>query len=287
MEYRNPDIPEGINYSREHPLKEFVLLSGGLLLVTVIAALVLVLFAERLAGYVPFSAELKIVELHMKAQPVQPAQPIETYLQNLADRLARAEGMPPDMKVVINYQDSELVNAFATLGGRIVMFRGLLEQMPDENSVAMVLGHEIAHIKYRHPIRSMGRGIVLGVAMTLFSTAAGNDMVSHALGETGLLTALKFSRDQERQADNAALTALHKVYGHVGGSEGVLRLLQQQNRGRMNDVEFFNSHPLTEDRISALALQASRQGWPTDGRRGALPPEFMDWLATTESPPAR
>ena len=261
--HHEPDIPEGINYSRESPLKEFMLLTGGLLLALISMILILGLFADHFAQYVPFSAELKVAS--MEEQRSSPPPPVESYLQRLADRLAAVEGLPSDMPVTIRYQPDDVVNAFATLGGRIVVFRGLLETLHSENSVAMVLAHEIAHIKYRHPIRSVGRAAVIGLTVTMVNSTAGNDMLEDVFGQTGLLTAMKFSRRQEQQADLSALRAVEK-------------LLQEESRRPMMLTEFYSSHPLTENRIVVIHEQAQVHGWPAAGRLTPLPDEFATWL---------
>jgi hypothetical protein len=60
MHYENPKIPEGINVSTEHPLKEFAQLLIGALVVVVILATALALLAEHLVRYVPFEMEVEI-----------------------------------------------------------------------------------------------------------------------------------------------------------------------------------------------------------------------------------
>ena len=57
MDYSNPDIPEGINYSKTHPLKEFVLLTTGVFGVLLIAVLLLGVFADHFAQYIPYRVE--------------------------------------------------------------------------------------------------------------------------------------------------------------------------------------------------------------------------------------
>jgi predicted Zn-dependent protease len=278
LKYSNPEIPEGINYSREHPLKEFVVLTGGILALFLGAVLLLGLLAESLADYVPFSAEQKIAAL----QPLDTSatgSALQSYLQGLAERLAIAEQLPSDMAVQVHYVDDDTVNAFATLGGHIIVFRGLLEIMPDENALAMVLAHEVAHIKYRHPLKGMGRAVVIGTVLSLVSTSAGNDIVNDVLGQAGLLTALKYSRDQERRADVEALAALQRLYGHVAGATTLFRVLQQRDAASATrQLEFFNSHPLTGKRIVTLQQRAAAQGWDRHGKQTQLPADFQAWL---------
>ena len=57
LEYSNPKLPEHINTSREHPLKEFAILTGGILLVCVLVIVILGLSADHLTKYIPFHYE--------------------------------------------------------------------------------------------------------------------------------------------------------------------------------------------------------------------------------------
>jgi predicted Zn-dependent protease len=278
LKYSSPEIPEGINYSREHPLKEFIVLVGGVVALFLAVILVLSVMAESLVEYIPFSAEQRIIALQPPAVAAE-TSPVQSYLQKLANQLAEAEHLAGGMSVQIHYVDDDTVNAFATLGGQIIVFRGLLENMPHENALAMVIAHEVAHIKYRHPLRSLGRAVVIGTAVAMFSSSAANDIVSHVFGKAGMLTVLKYNREQEHQADMAALQALQQVYGHVDGAMELFQLLQQQSLGRsLHQPEFFASHPLTENRITTLHQHAQKQGWDLHGKRMGLPAEFHDWI---------
>ena len=62
MEYSNPKIPEGINSSQDSPLKEFVILTGGILAIVFVVLLILSVMADKLAHYIPFSVELSATE---------------------------------------------------------------------------------------------------------------------------------------------------------------------------------------------------------------------------------
>lgn len=190
--------------------------------------------------------------------------------------------LPEDLTVTLHYIDDDMVNAFATLGGNIFFFRGLLQQVPDENTLAMVMAHEIAHVKLRHPIKSLGRGIVVGTVVSLFSAAAGGEILNLVLGETGLLTALKFSREQEENADREALIAVQALYGHTQGATALFDILLNSEEPDARPAEFFSSHPHSENRIETVNEQALEQGWSIVGRLTPLPTEFKSWLEPVE-----
>jgi predicted Zn-dependent protease len=282
LEYQQLQPPEGINTSTEHPLKEFAVLLSGVALFVIAAVVLFSLTAHLLAPYVPFSLEQRLAKVFIEEQKEGAAvtghAELTAYLQSLADRVATAQGMPAEMPVAVHYVDSDTVNAFATLGGHLYFFRGLLEQLPDENTLAMVMAHEVAHIRYRHPIKALGRGVILGAAIAVVSLSVGSDVVGNVMGEAGLVTALTFSREHEAQADAGALASIAQLYGHLGGSTTLFELLQASHKDSAPEIEFFSSHPLTENRVEHIATVAKSNGWQITGALTPLPENFKAWL---------
>ena len=83
----------------------------------------------------------------------------------------------------------------------------------------MLVAHEIAHIKQRAPIVSLGRGITVALAVASLSGFGDSGMSEQLVGHVGLLTSLSFSRSQEVAADMEALQTLEAYYGHTQGAE--------------------------------------------------------------------
>lgn len=279
LEYQQLQPPEGINTSTEHPLKEFTVLLSGVVLFMVAVVMLFSLAAHLLAPYVPFSLEQRLANVFIEEQKELGAAATDVeltrYLQSLAERVVLTQGLPEEMPITVHYIDSEAVNAFATLGGHVFFFRGLLEQLPDENTLAMVMAHEIAHIRYRHPIKALGRGVILGAAIAVVSVSVGSDVVGSVMGEAGLVTALKFSREHEAEADATALASITQLYGHLGGSTALFELLQASHSGHAAEIEFFSSHPLAENRVEEIARMAKSNGWPASGPLTPLPEYYM------------
>ena len=270
MEYSNPKLPEGINTTREHPLKEFAVLSAGILLVIVVVVTALAFSADLLARRIPFSYEQAMVSSYPGSAP--PAHPADEILQPLALRIAEVMELPEEMTITVHYQDSETVNAAATVGGHIVLFRGLVSELPSENALAMVMAHEIAHIKQRHPIRSLGRGAVLWLSLMAVLGVEGGDFTSSAMTGAGILTLLTFSRSQELEADREALAAVDTLYGHTAGALDLYQVLLERSHGSAEELPaFLSTHPLTHDRIRELEAIQKDQGWSTTGITKPLP----------------
>jgi len=174
------------------------------------------------------------------------------------------------MTITAHFVAGETINAFATVGGHVVFFEGLIREMGDENSLAMVMAHEIAHVEHRHPIASLGRGIAVMLTILAVTGNSGADVPGGLVNNLGLFSAMTFSRDQEREADATALEALNRVYGHVGGAGTFFRKAAAMSG--QSPPELLSTHPNPGDRVRNLRVQALEAGWTLDGTRSSLVP---------------
>jgi len=274
VEFRNPKVPERINVSRHSPLYEFFLLSLGTLLLFAALGFASLFLGSLLGRHAPVAWENAVAGVvigdRLAEEPEGSeveAGPLRDELQALADRLAGHIALPAGLTVEAHYLDSDQVNAFATVGGHIFIARGLIERMPHENALAMVVAHEVAHIAHRDPAAALG-GMVLLQALFALVSSSGTELPDELVFGPNALLFTSFSRDVEREADAAALAAVAGLYGHVAEAatffEAVLHLLQPP--------ELLSSHPLTQERIDAIAETARAQGWPLGGAVTPLSP---------------
>lgn len=253
---RNPRPREGINSTGTSGLGEFAILACSLGVAAVALTAVLTLAAGWLAPLVPFSWEKSVAGT---TEPtVETAHPrAEAALQELADDLARHARLPQGMEVQLHLSDSAQPNAFATLGGHVVVTRGLLQSVSSENALAMVLAHEIAHVEHRHPIQALGRGAVISLVWAALAGATGQSAVQDVLGNAGLLTMLGFNRAMERVADREALAILRAKYGHTRGAAEFFRnLLERRGGASARWKGLLQTHPRTAERLQTIARRA-------------------------------
>jgi len=245
-----------------------MLIALAVFFITLIIFVALVFYnAQFIAKKIPFSAEQRFVRPYEDLlarffgdEDDQPA--VTAYLQSLSDKLQSSMQIAADIEVKIHYIDADLLNAFATLGGHIFITRGLLDELPDENSLAMVLAHEIAHVAHRDPVAGISRGLALQLVFGFLTGGGGSAQdVADLLGGSGLAM---FSREQERQADIVALHALNNHYGHVSGYRSFFETVrkaeldEQQEQGSEEDfaqdleTSWLASHPDTAERLEYL-----------------------------------
>ena len=246
-EFENPRLPEGINVSAGHPLKDFFGLALSVVVVAALGALVIYLGAGLVARRVPFATEARLAERFIK-------------------------------------QDSATINAMATLGGNVFMYRGLLEKIPHENALAMVMAHEIAHVLHRDPVVGAGRGVAMTLALSALTAGASDGAAGTMISGTALLTGLTFSREQEAFADEAALAAVVKEYGSIVGAADLFHVFEKLRNGSAGPPKVLATHPLTADRIARIETLANERGWITTGMTTPLTEQYRP-SAVSPAPP--
>jgi Zn-dependent protease with chaperone function len=154
-------------------------------------------------------------------------------------------------------------NAFATGGGRIVVHRGVIEAARNDEEVAFVVAHEMAHQAANHvaearQYRQVGAAagaMALGV-LGLAGVAAGlppsfavrNLETGAALGAR--IGRIAFSQEQEREADYLAALILHRAGYDLGLARGFLVTM-----GRISsrtETALFDTHPAGPERLAAF-----------------------------------
>lgn len=188
------------------------------------------------------------------------------YVRNIGERLVQAATGPeyPYTFSVANYRE---INAFALPGGPIWLHRGVMHAATNESQVAGVLAHEVAHIAQRHAAGQLTKGIMANLGLGLLSAMLGNaGGADAAQAAAGLLTNgifLKFSRDDEREADRVGLQIMRDAGWDGRGMLELLELLQREAERNPSSVEiFFSSHPAPQDRVDSLreAVSSGRGG---------------------------
>ncbi|WP_114781325.1 M48 family metalloprotease [Botryobacter ruber] len=160
-------------------------------------------------------------------------------------------------------KDDETLNAFATPGGHIYVFTGLIKFLEDEDHFAGVIAHEIAHADKRHSVKQLQRDY--GIAL-LLSVALGNNpgaLQQIAAQVTGTLAGLRFSREAETEADNASVAYLGGTeYYACDGAAGFFIKMNSTSQDA-NPPEFLSTHPNPENRVQNIQQQAQEAGCKT------------------------
>jgi predicted Zn-dependent protease len=135
---------------------------------------------------------------------------INEMVHRVGQRIAEAARKPEYQWEFAVIQDDRMINAFALPGGKVAVFTGILRLTRDDDGLATVMGHEVAHALQRHGAERMSRGILEQIAQvgTMAASAAGaiDPAAMQGLQSAyGVGVALPFNRKQESEADFVGL----------------------------------------------------------------------------------
>lgn len=155
-----------------------------------------------------------------------------------------------------NLLESKEVNAWCMPGGKVAFYTGILPVTKDENGLAVVMGHEIAHAIAKHGSERMSQAMVaqglgssLQVAMGQNPSTTKNLFLT-AFGVGSQLKMLQFGRSQESEADRLGLIFMAMAGYDPRGAVGFWERMAAQSQGA--PPEFLSSHPADATRISNI-----------------------------------
>lgn len=186
----------------------------------------------------------------------------EAMLRAVTAPLFRVAGLDRSLVHLIILQD-RAINAFVTSGNRMVVHTGLITSVDSVSELAGVLAHETGHVSGAHIARlpeeyekAMATAL-LGLLLGGVAAAAGSSsgaVGAAALGQTlAARQFFAFTRGQENQADQAALTYLDRVGWSAKGLARLFQRLQPQEMLPLDMQDpYMRTHPLTRERIHAV-----------------------------------
>lgn len=158
--------------------------------------------------------------------------------------------------------DDQTLNAFATPGGYIYVYTGLIYFLDREDDLAGVLGHEVAHADQRHSSKQLQR--TQGISLLLSIIAGQNaDALTQITGQiAGTLAGLKFSREAEAEADDYSVQYLSDTkYACNGAAAFFEKLLANQDQF---NPEFLSTHPSPDNRVADINATATELACDTN-----------------------
>ncbi len=198
--------------------------------------------------------EIELGKLYLPAaidefEGLYPDESVQRYIQEIGEKLAKKAHR--EMPYQFHLVNSGVINAFALPGGPVVITRGIFLTLENEDELAGILGHEIGHIERRHHASFVEKQIGLSLILQIGSLFLPQNLTGEILFQLGKISAgllsLKFSRDQEREADESALNLLLKT---EYSPEGMLKVFERfKKMEKSRPPEWLSTHPLPESRI--------------------------------------
>lgn len=180
------------------------------------------------------------------------------YVNKLGNSLARyADGGNQSFDFYLVNNDE--INAYAFFGGNVVFHSGLFREVADENELASVVAHEIAHITQRHLARAMEAqrkqspltwaGVLGGALLTMANPAAGMAAVTGSMA-TGQQSAISFTQSNEREADNIGVNIMQNAGFDARGMNNFMQKMADNSRHSSKPPQMLLTHPLPDSRLA-------------------------------------
>lgn len=190
------------------------------------------------------------------------AQAVVSYLNN--------NGMGNEVSTYsweFNLVQDQNVNAFCMPGGKIVVYEGLLPVTKDEASLAIVLGHEIAHAVAKHSAERLSNSVrqqygsqILGTVLSGAGASTGLQQISSSVfGLGSSLGSAAYSRKQESEADHLGLIFAAMAGYSPNGAVAFWQRMSESTGGGSSSL--FSDHPSDATRIKDI------QGWLPEAQK--------------------
>ena len=200
----------------------------------------------------------------LKKNKIIKNEELNDYFQNLGESIAK-KSHRPNLKWKFTLIDDPTFNAFATPGGYVYMYRGMLNYFNSEAEFAGVIGHEIGHITARHGVRGMSTAQITGLLLSIIqANVPGGQLTGNAFNLLNVAINRGYGRKYELEADQLGEDYLEKSDYDPLAMTAFLKTLKNSDElekkiakeeGREANIGYhgvFSTHPDHEKRINAL-----------------------------------
>ncbi len=155
--------------------------------------------------------------------------------------------------------NKKVKNAWCMPGGKIAVYTGILEVTKNNNGLAAVMGHEIAHAVAKHSVERASRNVATNVVLQVTDILSGGKLstVNRTTGmnTVGLLTQMgilnPFNRKQESEADYLGIIFSSLSGYDIRETPKLWKRMKESNKGK-EPPEFMSTHPSSDNRIKKL-----------------------------------
>jgi predicted Zn-dependent protease len=220
--------------------------------------------------------------------PIVQDPELNRYINVIGDSIARLTSRS-DLDWHFFIVDAQEVSAFAVPGGFVYVNRGLIQRADQMDELAGVLGHEIGHVVRRHTVKQMEKqqGANVGITLACILTSiCSSQAAGAAINIAGGAVFARFSRQDEAEADDEGFKNTVRAGISPVGMVTMFQKLLEERKNRPAGVEaWFLTHPLEEDRITAVQARINQIPPGELARLGTDSRNFHSFKARLQSLP--
>ena len=154
----------------------------------------------------------------------------------------------------VNLIGNKQINAWCMPGGKIAFYTGILDQLKlNDDEVAMIMGHEMAHALREHARERLAKSQATGIGLSIASQLLGLGQLGDVAANLGTqLLTLKYSRDDETESDLVGLEIAARGGYKPEASVTLWQKMQAASGGSGGSPSFLSTHPSGANRIQEL-----------------------------------
>lgn len=191
------------------------------------------------------------------------------YVVRVGQRISIQSGLSNAQNdFTISLLNSPVNNAFALPGGYVYITRNLVGLMNSEAELASVMGHEVGHVAARHSSQRSSRNTIGQLLALGLGLLTGSGDIANLAGQAAQLYTLRYSRQQEYQADELGITYLTRAgYDPFAAADMLSSLAAQTSldarasgRNARSLPEWASTHPDPAQRVARARAEATGRG---------------------------
>jgi len=208
--------------------------------------------AEKLAENLPlkYEQELGQAVFNNMIQFEKTNDSCSVLLNRFFKQLNYKTNYPIEITVV----RSNVVNAYALPGGKIVVHEGIINQMEDYKELVALLSHEFSHVQFRHTTKNICRSLSSYLLISLLVGDAGG-LTAVVVQNADQLKQLGYSRSLEEEADREGMKLMQEKHIDITGMQMLFETLKKEQGAASEIPQFLSTHPLTDSRIKAVTKE--------------------------------
>jgi predicted Zn-dependent protease len=197
------------------------------------------------------------------------------FVTDMGQKIVAAQKDRENINFTFTLIDKDtMINAFAVPGGHVFVYTGLLKAAGSAAEVAGVLAHEIGHVTMRHGANQLMKSTAVSTVSQILFGGDSTSIANAVLSICENLLFLKFSRDDEYQADSCSVKYTVASQYNPFGMKHFFQTLSAKYGGGMGSFEVLSTHPDTDKRIQGVERVI--------GKTTGAPADDSTWTYTTE-----
>ena len=216
-----------------------------------------VIYPEAFKAYKDFKSKTKLIESGKELDEINKVtNKLKTAIKNYYKSEGQKDPTSNFAWEIVLVDNKEVKNAWCMPGGKMAVYSGILEIANNEDSLAALMGHEIAHAVARHGSERASQGLILDLGtMAVEKLLIGRPLTGDSRKLYNYFTTfgvmLPFSRSHEAEADYLGLVFMHFAGYDLDESYKMWERMDKLNSGNRTP-EFLSTHPSSKTRIENI-----------------------------------